>query len=459
MRALIVAGSGERRAVDAPELDQLTERAAAGLAAAGAGPGDVVLVRLPKGLEWLVAMRALWQLGAITLTCPHQLTAADVRERAERADAALQLLEQGDLPFADGPAPAAAAGPADPAFLLFTSGTEGAPKGVLHRRSYVAANRLQTARWMGVRAGDRVWCTAAAGWSKSLRNVWLAAELTGAEAVVHEGRFDAGERMAMLAELAPDVLCMSPTEYRRCARAPEFGARALPSVREAVAAGEALDAPTVERWREAYGIRVRDGYGQTETGAVAGVLAGGAAPVGSMGVPLPGVDVRVEEGELCVRAASLPTMFAGYWRDPRGTAERLPSGWWHTGDLVHRDSDGWLWYDGRRDDVISSSGYRIGPGEVEVAVASHPAVFECAAIGLPDPDRGQRVHVDVVLRPGFAAGDALAEELRAHARRVTAPYKQPRSVRFVAALPRTATGKLRRAAIREELAPPGVSRS
>ncbi len=289
MQALIVGTSGEQRSVDAPELERLSERAAAGLAAAGVGPGDVVLVRLPKGLEWLVAMRAVWRIAAIALTCPHQLTAADVAERAERAGAALQLLEPGDLPLADGPVPAVAATAADPAFLLFTSGTEGAPKGVLHRRSYVAANRLQTARWMGVRSGDRVWCTAAAGWSKSLRNVWLAAELTGAETVVHEGRFDAGERLAMLAELAPDVLCMSPTEYRRCARAPEFGARPLASVREAVAAGEALDAPTVERWREAYGIRVRDGYGQTETGAVAGVPAGGTAPAGSMGVPLPGV--------------------------------------------------------------------------------------------------------------------------------------------------------------------------
>ena len=458
MRALVVSAAGARRSVAPRELEALTARAAAGLAARGVGAGDVVLVRLPKGLEWLVAMRALWRLAAVALTCPHQLTAGDVRARADLADVVLQLLEPADLPLLDGPAPPAAGAPDDPAFLLFTSGTEGLPKGVLHPRSYVAANWLQTERWMGLRPGDRVWCTAAAGWSKSLRNVWLAAELADAETVVHEGRFHASERLAMLAELAPQVLCMSPTEYRRCARAREFGARPLPSVREAVAAGEALDGPTVERWRDAYGIHVRDGYGQTETGAVAGVLAGATAPAGAMGKPLPGVEVRVEEGELCVRAASLPTLFAGYWRDPRATAERLRDGWWHTGDLVRRDADGLLWYEGRRDDVISSSGYRIGPGEVEAAVGSHPAVLECAAVGLPDPDRGQRVHVDVVLRPGHAPSETLGEELRAHARAVTAPYKQPRSIRFVAALPRTATGKVRRADIRRDLVPP-VSRS
>ncbi|MGN6378743.1 MAG: acyl-CoA synthetase [Gaiellales bacterium] len=453
MRALVVSDSGAPRAVAAGELDRLTEQAAAGLHARGVGPEDVVLVRLPKGLEWLAAMRALWRLAAIALPCPHQLTERDVRERADRSGAVLELLEPEQLPLVDEPAPPAVrAGDRDPAFLLFTSGTEGDPKGALHTRSYMAANRLQAERWMGIRPDDRVWCTAAAGWSKSLRNVWLAAELTDAETVVHEGRFDAAERLELIERLAPQVLCMSPTDYRRCARSAGFGGRPLPSVREAVAAGEALDAPTVERWREAYGIHVRDGYGQTETGAVAGVPVEGGAPAGSMGRPLPGVEVRIDAGELCVRAGSLPTLFFGYWRDPAATAERLRDGWWHTGDLVREDADGVLWYHGRRDDIISSSGYRIGPSEVEAAVGSHPAVLECAAIGLPDPDRGQIVHVDVALRPGHRPSRELAEELRMHARSATAPYKQPRSLRFVSSLPHTATGKVRRSAIREDLA-------
>lgn len=459
MQTLVVSSSGESREVGEDELESTTARAAAGLASRGVGRADVVLVRLPKSLEWLVAMRALWRLGAIALPCPHQLTAADVRDRADRSGAVLQLLEAADLPLADGPQPPPVqAAAADPAFLLFTSGTEGPPKGALHTRAYFRANRLQTERWMGVRAGDRVWCTAAAGWSKALRNVWLAAELAGAQTVVHEGRFDAEERLALIERLAPQVLCMSPTEYRMCARSATFGGSPLASVREAVAAGEALDAGTVEHWEQAYGIRVRDGYGQTETGAVAGVLAGQPAPPGSMGRPLPGVEVRVEGGELAVAASSLPTLFAGYWRDPDATGERLRDGWWYTGDLVRRDADGLLWYEGRRDDVISSSGYRIGPAEVEAAISSHPAVLECAAIGVADAQRGQIVHVEVALRPGWTASPELAGELRAHARAATAPYKQPRSMRFVAELPHTATGKLRRAEVRRAVSEGGGQR-
>jgi acyl-coenzyme A synthetase/AMP-(fatty) acid ligase len=453
VRALIVNENGERRSVGTAELEELTERAAAGLANSGVGVGDVVLVRLGKCLEWLVAMRALWRLGAVSLPCPDLLTDADLAERLARSGAVRALLEPGDVPFAEGAPPAPHLADGVPAFLLFTSGTEGGPKGVVHRRGYVDANRLQTERWMGVRPGDRVWCTAATGWSKSLRNAWLAAELTGAETVLHAGRFDAAERLELIALTQPDVLCMSPTEYRRCAATDVFAQADLSSVREAVAAGEALDAPTVERWREVHGIAVRDGYGQTETGAVAGVLAGEEPVPGSLGRPLPGVDVRVTDGELCVAATTLPTLFIGYLDDDHASGRSLRDGLWHTGDLVRQDADGRLWYEGRRDDVISSSGYRIGPGEVESALRSHPAVSDAAAVGLPDSDRGQIVHADIVLAGGAVPSDELADRLRTHVREATAPYKYPRSLRFVDELPRTATGKVRRAAIRADLAP------
>jgi acyl-coenzyme A synthetase/AMP-(fatty) acid ligase len=305
---------------------------------------------------------------------------------------------------------------------------------------------------MGVRAGDRVWCTAATGWSKSLRNVWLPGELVDVETVMHaSGRFDPLERLALLAALRPQVLCMSPTEYRLCAKAATFGDGDLVGVREAVAAGEALDAATVEHWQDAYGITLRDGYGQTEVGAVTGVLVGEQPVPGSMGFPLPGIEIRVVDGELCAVPETLPTLFSGYWNDEAATAAKLAGGLWHTGDLVEQDPDGRLWYHGRRDDVISSAGYRIGPGEVESALASHPAVLESAAVGLADEDRGQVVHADVVLRAGFDASDELRAELQAHVRSVTAPYKYPRSLRFVAALPRTATGKVRRSVVRSSL--------
>ena len=322
-----MSSGGGQTAVGAAELEHTSERIAAGFRARGVASGDVVLVRLPKGLRWLAAMRALHRIGAVSLPCPHMLTDADIADRMRRSGAVLALLEDADVPFADGPAPAVAGHPADPAFLLYTSGTEGPPKGALHPRGYLAANRLQAERWMGLRPGDRVWCTAAGGWSNSLRNVWIAAELCDAETVIHEGRFDAGERLELIAQLAPDVLCMSPTEYRMCARSADFERRPLPPVREAVAAGEALDAATIDAWRSAHGIRLRDGYGQTETGAVAGVCTGDSAPAGSLGRPLPGVETSIIAGELCVRAASLPTLFSGYWRDPaadrRAAARRL----------------------------------------------------------------------------------------------------------------------------------------
>src|SRR5689334_15697213 len=180
MRSLVVNEEGHATAVADAELDAVTARVAAGLARSGVGPGDVVAVQLPKGVLWLAVLRALWQLGAISLPCPELLSHADVADRVERSGAVLALLAEDDVPQADGDAPRHAGSPGDPAFLLFTSGTEGGPKGALHRRAYVEANRLQSERWMGIRPGDRVWCTAATGWSKSLRNVWMAAELCGA---------------------------------------------------------------------------------------------------------------------------------------------------------------------------------------------------------------------------------------------------------------------------------------
>jgi acyl-coenzyme A synthetase/AMP-(fatty) acid ligase len=458
VRALVVSAAGEPHRLSDPQLAELTRRIAAGLHGRGIGPGDVVLVRLPKGAEWLCLLRALFRLGAVALPCVEQVTDAELAERAALTDARLQVLEPADIPLADGAAPIADLPAGAPGFLIFTSGTEGRPKAAVHPRRYLDANRLQLERWMGVRGGDRVWCTAAPGWSKSVRNVWFPAELFDCETVLHAGRFDAAERLELLAALQPQVLCMSPTEYRLCAKAPAFGTHDLGGVREAVAAGEALDGATLERWRAAYGITVRDGYGQTECGAVTGVLVGEEPVPGSMGHAMPGVELEIVDGELCLRPATLPTFFSGYLGDRAATDAKLRDGLWHTGDVVARDEDGRLWYHGRADDVISSAGYRIGPVEVESALASHAAVLEAAAIGLPDPDRGAIVHADVVLQPGRTPTDELRDELQRHVRTVTAPYKYPRSLRFVAALPRTATGKLRRNVIRDELTRSGVAR-
>jgi acyl-coenzyme A synthetase/AMP-(fatty) acid ligase len=232
------------------------------------------------------------------------------------------------------------------------------------------------------------------------------------------------------------VLCMAPTEYRAIAKRSEL--RPLPTLRHAVAAGEPLNPEVVHQWREDAGVEVHDGYGQTETGALTGMPIGPPVRPGSMGKPLPGFKLWIEDGELSADPATIPTFFLD-----------APDGAWRTGDRVSEDEDGYLWFEGRTDDVIISAGYRIGPFEVESALVSHPAVAEAAAVAAPDEVRGQLVRAVVVLREGYAAGDSLARELQDHVKTQTAPYKYPRIVEFAEALPKTASGKIKRAALRE----------
>ena len=448
-----VGSDGRERRLDSAQVERDTLRAAAALARSGVVDGDRVLVRLPKRYEWLLALGALYRLGAVAVLCPELTPETELAARAEQLGARRSLLEPRAVALADCEAPASAPGADAPAFVIFTSGSTGEPKAAVHARRYVRANWLQTVRWMGVQPGDRVWCTAGTGWAKSLRNTWLAPWLRGAETVLHEARFDPDERLRLIARLRPAVLCMSPTEFRLCAKSSAFERADLSSVREVVAAGEPLGADVLERYRELHGLRIRDGYGQTEIGAVAGVMRGDDSPPGSLGTPLDGVDLRLDaSGELLVRAASVPTFFLGYL-DAAGAQEAavLEDGWWRTGDRAYRDDDGRLWFQGRADDVIISAGYRIGPVEVESALGSHPAVLEAAAIARPDDERGHAVHAVVVLQPGGVPSDALTKELQAHCKRVASPIKYPRSIAYATSLPKTESGKILRSQLRDQL--------
>ncbi|MDQ1702398.1 MAG: acetyl-CoA synthetase, partial [Frankiaceae bacterium] len=338
------------------------------------------------------------------------------------------------------PAPNADLAPTDPCLLTMTSGTAGPPKAVLHGQRYLTGQRLQAEHWLGAQRSDIVWCTAATGWSKSARNSFIAAWLLGATALVHDARFDADERLAIATEERVNVLCMAPTEYRvMSARA---SLRPMAAIRSLVAAGEPLDEATLYGWRDATGIDVRDGYGQTETGQVTANPVGKPARPGSMGRPLPGVQAWVDDGELVVDPSTVPTFFLGY------LGEAPPEGPWRTGDRVHTDDDGYLYFDARADDVIISAGYRIGPYDVESVLNDHPAVAECAVVGAPDAARGQVVRAVVVLRDGYAGSDALVASLQDHVKAQTAPYKYPRIVEFVDELPRTVTGKISRSRLR-----------
>ncbi|MEA2201136.1 MAG: acetyl-CoA synthetase, partial [Solirubrobacteraceae bacterium] len=300
------------------------------------------------------------------------------------------------------------------------------------------------------------WCTAASGWSKSARNAFIAPWLSGAAALLHDARFDPDERLELLERERVGVLCMAPTEYRVIAK--RTALRPLTHLRGMVAAGEALDPEVLRAWHEVTGLEIRDGYGQTETGQLTGSPLEGRARPGSMGRALPGVGLRVEDGELTVSPATVPTFFLGYLHEhvrreqdgPWTVEDRRAGGAWRTGDRVLEDAEGWLHFEGRNDDVIVSAGYRIGPFEVESALVSHPAVAEAAAVAAPDEERGAVVRAIVVLRDGgYAPSRELVRELQEHVKRETAPYKYPRIIEFAGELPKTASGKVRRAELRK----------
>ncbi|MFA9269640.1 MAG: acyl-CoA synthetase [Baekduiaceae bacterium] len=460
---LELARDGSRRTWTFGEVADRTARLAGTLAARGIGRGDVVMTLIGNRPDWVFAMLACWRLGAVALPGNEMLRAKDLRLRLEvtrpklviadeRNRAELEaadpvgagadvLLVPDETLYAAPPAPAADLAPTDPAVIIFTSGTSGAPKAVVHGVRYLVGQHVQAEHWFGARTGELAWCTAASGWSKSARNVFVAPWLCGAAAVLHDDRFDPAERLDILARERVDVLCMAPTEYRVMAKRTEL--RPLP-LRTAVAAGEALNPEVLHAWRDAVGVDVRDGYGQTETGQTTCAPAGEAPRPGSMGRPLPGVRAWVEDGELVLDPATVPTFFLGYLGEP---ARDLATPW-HTGDRVHADDDGWLYFEGRADDVIISAGYRIGPFEVESALVSHQAVAEAAVVAAPDEERGSIVRAVVVLRDGYAPGDDLARALQDHVKHETAPYKYPRIVEFADDLPKTASGKIRRALLR-----------
>jgi acetyl-CoA synthetase len=469
-----ISREGERRVWHFGELIAMSAGVSGALAARGVGRGDIVMTLIGNRIEWVLTMLACWRMGAVALPCNTQLRRHDLELRVGAAEPALCVGDDellGELPGGvptlplaefgaildedrpqETPASLADLDPEDAALVVFTSGTTGEPRGALHATRYLTGQRAQAEHWLGARKGELVWCTTATGWSKSARNVFVAPWLCGAAALICDAPFDPSQRLDLIEREEVSVLCQAPTEYRMLAK--RSALRPLPKLRRMVSAGEALNPEVIEAFREAVGPDIHDGYGQTETGHVTGNLADEPIRPGSMGRPLPGFELRVAGdsdagAELQVRVASCPTFFSRYLgEEPGAVADRLVDGeWWPTGDVVRRDPDGFLWYEGRDDDLIMSSGYRIGPFEVESALLTHPAVAEAAAVGEPDPERGAVVRAIVVLRDG-QAGDQLAAELRDHVKAITAPYKAPRIVEFADELPKTASGKIRRAELR-----------
>ncbi|TMU85920.1 AMP-binding protein [Bacillus sp. BHET2] len=350
----------------------------------------------------------------------------------------------------------------DMAFLSYTSGTTGNPKGVVHTHGWAYAHLKTAAReWLCIEEGDTVWATAGPGWQKWIWSPFLSVLGSGATGLVYQGKFDPNTYLQMLEDHGVNVLCCTPTEYRLMAKVDNLGSYKLGQLHSAVSAGEPLNREVIDAFKRHFGIEVRDGYGQTENTLLVGIMKGMELKPGSMGKPTPGnrVDIINEEGYPCEVGevgdiavhVETPALFKSYYKDPERTAMQFRGDYYITGDKAKKDEDGYFWFEGRGDDIIISSGYTIGPFEVEDALVKHPSVQECAVVGSPDEVRGLIVKAFVVLREDVDQQDPdLIPALQQHVKDLTAPYKYPRKIEFVHELPKTTSGKIRRIELRQK---------
>lgn len=482
------------------EMAKESRRMGHALTAQGVKKGDPVFLMLPRIPEWYVAALGAIRIGAIPMPGTNLLTGKDIAYRIDRAEAVAAITDSdgaakvdaaGDLPTlrqrivvgeapSDGwtplqallepastdPTPADPTAAADPMLLYFTSGTVSYPKMVMHTQASYGIGHTITARyWQDLREGDIHWTVSDMGWAKAAWGKLFGQWTQGATVVLmNMGKPDADLILDTIVRNQVTTFCAPPTLYRMLVQA-DLKAHDLSGLRHCLSAGEPLNPEVIRVWEEGTGgLTVYDGYGQTETvNLVANYRCVPVRP-GSMGKPTPGFTVEVvdeagervpdgEEGHIAVRVApERPVgMFSGYYRDDDATAAAFHGGWYLTGDKARRDEDGYLWFEGRSDDVITSSAYRIGPFEVESALVEHPAVAEAAVVGKDDPERTQLVCAFVICAPGHEGSPELAAELQNHVKKTTAPYKYPRLVYFVDELPKTVSGKIRRTELRDRL--------
>jgi acetyl-CoA synthetase len=452
----------------------------------GVTKDEPVLHLLPRIPEAHVAQLGTFVAGGVAVPCSEMLRVKEIAYRAQASGARVIVADpstvdaaeqarggsplttfilvggerKGWLSFADlvAEAPAKVAKMKvvanDPMTVNFTSGTTGNPKPVVHKHHWMYCHHRVTARyWWDASADDVLWATTAPGWAKWYWSPVGVGLTTGATQFLYNGRFDAERYLDLLERYRVTRLCATPTEYRLFAQVPDMGRYKL-SLKDALSAGEPLNVEPIQAFKRAFGVTIRDGYGQTESVCLVCNYPGLPVKPGSMGVPTPGPGAtlideqgnpvkRGEAGEIAVRPGN-PAIFDGYWEAPELDREAFAGGWYRTGDLARMDEEGYLFFEGRADDVILTSGYRIGPFEIEDALVSHPAVVEAAAIAAPHKERGEIVKAFVILAKGYAPSEALAKELQEHVKRVTAPYKYPRVIDFVTELPKTTSGKIRR---------------
>lgn len=486
-------GEGEQAHLKFSDIALLSNRLANVLRASGIAKGDRVIVMLPRIPEWQIALVACLKIGAVAIPCIEMLTPRDLAYRVANSQArgivcraehvgkfagfsehvpariAVGAPQAGWQDYAARMAAAAESLAAervaaeDPVLMYYTSGSTGHPKGVLHAARALYAWRMSAIYWLDLAPEDRIWCTADTGWSKAGTSIIWGPWSCGSAALFYDGPFEPARRLELLARHRISVYCAPGTELFRVVNE-DFTRHDLSPLRRTVSAGEAMSPVIAARWKERTGITVSEAYGQTEALMIVLNYPGEPVKLGSMGRPSPGSQIAIvddggrqlaagAEGHIAVKMPN-PQMMLGYWQEPERTQACFVTGpegrWYLSGDRGTCDGDGYLWYTGRADDVINSAGYRIGPLEVENALLEHPAVQECAVVASPDAERGEIVKAFVVLRDGHVGSEALVSELQSHVKSVTAPYKYPRAVAFVAELPKTQTGKIRRRALKDQ---------
>jgi acyl-coenzyme A synthetase/AMP-(fatty) acid ligase len=479
------------------DLSLSSQRLANVLTAQGVQQGDVVLVILPRNIEWWETFTACIRMGAVVAPGTTQLTAKDIKYRANTAGAAciitnpeiaarfdevadecpsvksrIVITEPRDgwlyyTAAVDAAADAfetAQTRSDDNCIVYFTSGTTGFPKMALHTHaSYPIGHRVTGKYWLDLREDDMHWNVSDTGWAKAAWSSYFGPWNMGAAQFIHHtDRFDPQKTLELLRQYPVTTMCGAPTIYRMLVLQ-DLSQYKFPHLRHCVGAGEPLNPEIIEVWKKATGCTIRDGYGQTETVCLCGSFPCLEPKFGSMGKPMPGIDLQVidedgnvlppnKEGDIAVRVKpERPVgLFKEYWKEPERTAATYRKDWYLTGDRAYVDEDGYFWFVGRADDVILTSGYRIGPFEVESALIEHPAVAESAVVSSPDDTRGEVVKAFVILAPGYTGSDELAKELQDHVKKVTAPYKYPRKIDFVMELPKTVSGKIRRIELRDK---------
>ncbi|WP_209631222.1 AMP-binding protein [Methanofollis sp. W23] len=488
---------GEEKKFTYRDMANLSNQAANILLKYDICKGDRVLILLPRVPEWWIFVTALIKLGAVYCPCPTLLTPKDLKYRvnAGKFKMVITNLEHSwkideickECPtlkyrfLADGEQEGWASFPyelmypapvlhhtvslpvkkktkaTDPMLIYFTSGTTGEPKMVLHDQAHPLGHIITAKYWQDLTKHDVHFTFSDTGWAKCGWGKIFGQWICGAAIFVHDihGKFSATELLPLMEKYEVSTFCAPPTVYRMLILA-DLKKYDLRELRHCTSAGEPLNPEVIRIWQEGTGITIREGYGQSETVCAIATFPCLEPKLGSMGRPSPGWHVEVhdeeghplgayEEGRIAISLDPRPVgLIVEYLDNPEANAESFQNGFYYTGDRAYYDDDGYYWFVGRNDDVIKSSGYRIGPFEVESALMEHPAVKECAVVGSPDLIRGMIVKAFVILNEGFESSDVLVKELQRHVKKTTAPYKYPRAIEFVDDLPKTISGKIKR---------------